>query len=385
MFTGALAAVLRAPPQHAGGEQLSLSDLCAQAAAFIKSKHGLEGVLPQCHAPVQTDGDVSRVPMFVIGAPPPSSIFRSPSPVNSKRLETTLATQPASANQDTVELVIKGQPVRVVPGNHQVVRLHDVAPAMVAVPSGKFIMGSEGSKLRQYCEVHELDAIEDETPPRVVTIERPLLVGVTPVTLAQFKSFADRTDFEVDPGAFGFTPDGKRWDYKNRWWGNPGFPQDDDHPVTCVSWDDAQEYLEWLQVMTGDRYRLLTEAEWEYCCRAGSTSWYSWGNQADSTMANVNDGNGRQGTVAVRRYQPNAWGLYQMHGNVQEWCDDPWHNNYQGAPSDGRRWPGGDTSRRVVRGGSWWHDETSARSAFRDSMGKDLRSIMAGFRVALDR
>jgi formylglycine-generating enzyme required for sulfatase activity len=128
-------------------------------------------------------------------------------------------------------------------------------------------------------------------------------------------------------------------------------------PVINVSWGDAKQYVGWLSQLTGKEYRLLTEAEWEYAARAGANTRYSWGD--DPGMGNANcDGCGSQWdlqqTAPVGSFKPNALGLYDMHGNVWEWVEDSWHENYDSAPTDGSAWlRGGKPSYRVVRGGSW--------------------------------
>jgi formylglycine-generating enzyme required for sulfatase activity len=137
----------------------------------------------------------------------------------------------------------------------------------------------------------------------------------------------------------------------------------------------------WLRERSGGKaYRLLSEAEWEYCCRAGTTSAYSTGDEI--TPAQANFGLNSKGTTPVSRFPPNAWGLRDMHGNVWEWCEDNWHPNYQGAPEDGSVWKGGDTSSRVLRGGSWFNNPHLLRSASRDRSLPDDRNSNVGFRVA---
>ena len=151
---------------------------------------------------------------------------------------------------------------------------------------------------------------------------------------------------------------------KGRSFRNPGFAQDDSHPVVCVNWDDAKAYAKWLSGKTGKDYRLLSEAEWEYACRAGTSTPFWWGSSISTEQANY-DGNytfggGRKGeyrqrTVPVKSFEPNPWGLYQVHGNVGEWCEDCWNESYNGAPSDGSAWTAGDCAFRLLRGGSWDH------------------------------
>jgi formylglycine-generating enzyme required for sulfatase activity len=200
-------------------------------------------------------------------------------------------------------------------------------PTMIVVPAGKFMMGSrEGEKGRT----------EAEGPQHEVSIAKPFAVGKFDVTFAEW-------DTCVAAGACPKASDSG--------WGR------DDHPVIYVSWDEAKIYVTWLAKQTGKPYRLLTEAEWEYAARAGSTTVYPWGDEIGKGNANC-DGCGSQWdntqTGAVGQFKPNAFGLYDMYGNVWQWVEDPWHANYDGAPTDGSVWlEGGNVSIRVLRGGSW--------------------------------
>jgi formylglycine-generating enzyme required for sulfatase activity len=156
--------------------------------------------------------------------------------------------------------------------------------------------------------------------------------------------------------------------------------------VINVSWDDAKEYVAWLSRKTGKAYRLLTEAEWEYAARAGTTTRYYWGDDIGKNNAKCNACGSQWGgkqTAPVGSFKPNAFGLYDMAGNVWEWVEDVYHDNYAGAPTNGSAWlQGGDASRRVVRGGSWYVDPLFLRAAVRYRYASDDRSINLGFRVA---
>jgi formylglycine-generating enzyme required for sulfatase activity len=151
--------------------------------------------------------------------------------------------------------------------------------------------------------------------------------------------------------------------------------------VIEVSWDDAKAYVNWLKRETGHPYGLLSEAEWEYACRAGTTTPYSWGDEI--TPENANYGRNVGKTTEVNTYPANPWGLHDMHGNVWEWVEDCWNDSYQGAPSDGSAWTSGDCSRRVLRGGSWFDEPVLLRSAIRFRNLTGLRvNGSGGFRVA---
>jgi formylglycine-generating enzyme required for sulfatase activity len=204
------------------------------------------------------------------------------------------------------------------------------------------------------------EALDREKPRHKVTIGNRFGVGRYPVTFQEYDRFAEETG--------GDKPGDKGWGRTRR-------------PVINVSWEDAKAYVEWLSGETGEAYRLLSEAEWEYACRAGTETRYCFGDTITAKQANFDGKVGK--TTEVGSYPANPWGLYDMHGNVWEWADDVWHDNYEGAPDDGRAWTeGGADGRRVVRGGSWYLKPGGARSAFRYWLGFDLRSNDFGFRVA---
>jgi formylglycine-generating enzyme required for sulfatase activity len=157
-------------------------------------------------------------------------------------------------------------------------------------------------------------------------------------------------------------------------------------PVIYVSWDDAQAYVAWLSSMTGKTYRLLTEGEWEYAARAGTTTAYYWGPETGNGNANCRGCGSRwdhlQQASPVGSFKPNAFGLYDMAGNVWQWVQDCRQENYNGAPAAGTAWTAGSCKDRVVRGGSWAYLPMFVRSAFRGFNPHDLRVYIMGFRVA---
>jgi formylglycine-generating enzyme required for sulfatase activity len=224
-------------------------------------------------------------------------------------------------------------------------------PTMVVVPAGTFVMGSPQGKG---------DAIEH--PQHEVTIAKPFAVGKTEVTFAEW-------DACVAAAACRKASDAG--------WGR------DDRPVINVSWDDAKQYVSWLSRLTGQDYRLLTEAEWEYAARAGNPGRFTFGDDvtqlAEHAWFSENSGSKTQ---PIAKKRANAFGLHDMHGNVWEWCEDNWHPDYRGAPNDGLVWPGGDASLRVLRGGSWGDDPGDLRSAFRNGDRPGGRVSGVGFRVA---
>lgn len=217
-------------------------------------------------------------------------------------------------------------------------------PEMVVVPAGSFMMGSPAD---------EPERRDTDGPQHDVTIAKPFAVGRHAITRGQFAAFVNATGHNTDSGARVWT--GTEWKFDpSKSWRNPGFAQDDGHPVVCVNWEDAQAYAHWLSQKTGKVYRLPTEAEWEYVCRAGTTTPYWCGKKITRAQANYHckGVEWRMGTMLVESFDANPWGLYQVHGNVWEICEDVWHDSYNGAPTDGMAWlTGGDGSRRVIRGG----------------------------------
>ena len=244
-------------------------------------------------------------------------------------------------------------------------------PEMVVIPAGTFTMGSPPD---------EVGRDDDEGPRREVRVPG-FAIGRYEVTVDQFGAFVDATGHEP-AGCWVLT--GSEWEKDpNISWRDPGFAQTGRHPAPCVSWDDAQDYLEWLSQATGESYRLPSEAEWEYAARADATTPFAFGEGLSSSEASFGRNIGR--TWEVGSGVANDWGLFDMHGNVWEWMEDCWHDNYEGAPEDGSAWlqsNDGDCSRRVLRGGSWLNPPEVLRSANRGWNARDYRGSSIGFRVA---
>lgn len=264
-------------------------------------------------------------------------------------------------------------------------------PEMIVLPPGRFKIGSPTS---------EVGRGSDESPQKVVTIDYKLAVGKYPVTRGEFAAFVEATSRRLGPcehwdGKSFRAEDGKSW--------NNAFDQTEKHPVVCVNWEDSQAYVQWLSNKTGKRYRLLTEAEWEYAARAGTTTAWYWGksetdqcryaNGADLSAKGqgvtapefVNCGDQYVHTSPVGSFRPNQFGLYDMGGNVGEWVEDCYQDTYRDAPTDGsavetcmERFK----NARVMRGGAWNAIPAWMRSASRDVEVPSLRSDSFGFRVA---
>jgi formylglycine-generating enzyme required for sulfatase activity len=238
-------------------------------------------------------------------------------------------------------------------------------PEMVIIPAGSFQMGSPED---------EADRSPSEGPQRLVTIARPIAVGKFEVTFAEWEACVAGGGCKSNPA-----PGDEGWGKGRR-------------PVINVSWDDAQEYVAWLSKQTGKPYRLLSEAEWEYAARAGTTSPFATGAAVTPDQANFqtpfkDDGENREGeyreqTIKVGSFPPNAFDLHDMHGNAWEWVQDNWHEDYAGAPSDGAVRPGGDKTQRAKRGGGWYSLVVDLRSASRQGDQPDHRGGDIGFRVA---
>ena len=233
----------------------------------------------------------------------------------------------------------------------------NVCPEMVVVPSGSFMMGSPAGV-----------GAAVERPQRTVTFARPFAVGRFEVTFAEWDACVaeggcPRADSPTEgPG-------------HDEGWGRGR------RPAINVSWPDANRYVLWLSSKTGQRYRLLSEAEWEYSARAGTRSAYGWGRDTiTEDEANFNSQFGR--TVPVGAYSANRFGLHDMHGNVWEWVRDCWDETYENAPADGPGWSRGDCSLQVFRGGSWGDPSEDLRSARRDAYMPRRRDYDLGFRVA---
>ena len=236
-------------------------------------------------------------------------------------------------------------------------------PEMVVVPAGSFTMGSPSTEPQRN---------SDEAQVRV-SIAKPLAVGKYAVTFDEWDACV------ADGGCNGYKPSDQGWGRGKR-------------PVINVHWDDAKAFASWLS-RTGKTYRLLSESEREYVARAGTTTPFWWGSSITPTQANYDGsvepykgggskGEYRQRTVPVNSFEPNSWGLYNVHGNVWEWTEDCWHGNYQGALKDGSAWTSGDCGKRMARGGSWVGSPWLLRSARRYWNTAVIRSFDMGFRVA---
>ena len=267
-------------------------------------------------------------------------------------------------------------------------------PEMVVVPAGSFLMGSPHDEEKRQ---------KDEGPRHRVTIAKPFAVGKYEVTRREFGAFVHASGHVMGGGCWVYDSGERKWKRDGESsWRSPGYEQTDLDPVACVSWRDAQAYVNWVSDKTGKRYRLPSEGEWEYAARGGTRRSRYWGDDASAQCTHANGADGtlkahysdwpwvvascRDGfvhTAPAGSFSANGFGLHDVLGNVWEWVEDCWNERYVGAPSDGSAWTDGNCARRVLRGGSWGNLPNGAsvlRSA--QGAGQGNRNNGNGFRVA---
>lgn len=264
-------------------------------------------------------------------------------------------------------------------------------PDLTVIPAGGAVVGSTDSEAGRF---------PDEGPTHTLTIARSFAMMTKPLTVAEFGQFARET---------GFTPSGpcNHWDEKGEWkssatlnWSQPGFPQSPMHPVVCVSWRDGQRYAQWLSGKTGERYRYLSEGEFEYARRAGSSSAFPWGSSGDTFCSFANGFDKSAGrlhpdwgeqpcddgfafTSPIGSFPANRFGLLDMSGNAFQWVQDCFvEGGYADAPTDGSAVERTPCVVRVIRGGSWTNGPRGLRSAMRDRDPEDSRYSNIGIRLA---
>ena len=274
------------------------------------------------------------------------------------------------ASEQTVQ--VAGRTLK--PGD--VFRDCETCPEMVVIPAGRYSMGSPAN---------EPGRSPDEAPQHNVTLAKPFAVGRFEITRGEYAAFARATNHATGGDC--------RW-YNGaemvpdplKTWENPGFAQSDRDPVVCINWDETRAYLQWLSQQTGTEYRLLSESEWEYVARSGTTTARHWG--ADIGRGNANcDGCGTEydakRTSPAGTFRPNTFGVADMLGNVWERVEDCWHDTYLTAPADGAVWTvGGNCTQRVTRGAAWLSDAPDVRASLRNWDLAPNRKNTLGFRVA---
>lgn len=285
---------------------------------------------------------------------------------------------------------------------------NSIGMQLALIPAGEFLMGSHESA-EEVARLFNSEAshFTNEHPQHRVEISKSFYLGVHEVTVGQFRKFVTATDYQTEAetngeGGVGWNETAGNFDLRDRKfsWRSTGFQQTDDHPVVNVTWSDAVEFCRWLSREEGKKYRLPTEAEWEYACRSGTKGRYFNGEDPDelTSVGNVADASAKAAlksehgsfanrpdgytfTAPIGTYRANAWGLYDMHGNVVEWCHD-WYavKRYANSPTTD---PGGTIfgSNRVCRGGSWFHPPADCRAARRFADSPSYSHINLGFRV----
>jgi formylglycine-generating enzyme required for sulfatase activity len=325
---------------------------------------------------------VEKTPRSMVPPPSPASVLPSKTPIQPSPAplqQTTAPIQPTPVPIQQTTAPIQPLPAPSIPSPN--VELLSPArertlqpkesfkecancPVMVVIPAGSFTMGSPET---------ELGRKDNESPQHKITFVQKFAVGRFSVTFDEWDACV------ADGGCHGYSPPDQGWGRGRR-------------PVINVSWNEAQAYLAWLSRKTGKTYRLLSEAEREYVTRAGTITPFWWGSSISTSQANYNGnytygddgarGEFRNETVPVDTFAPNPWGLYHVHGNVSEWTEDCWHDNYRDAPTDGSAWTDADCRQRVRRGGSVGSPPQVLRSAFRLSNPAVNGQLFIGFRVA---
>ena len=324
-----------------GGKAAEIPAQALEDMAAVREEDWMGMVMPDGGLAGKLGDGAGRWQLFVTSDQPLHvlSLMKAPGGYISNLSSTDFAPTPGSKFQDCAE-----------------------CPEMVAVPSGTFRMGAPES---------EESSGSWERPVHTVSVPS-FAAGMYEVTFAEWDACV------AAGGCGGYSPNDSSWGRDRR-------------PVMNVNWADAQSYVEWLSRRTGERYRLLSESEWEYVARAGTTTPFHTGSTISADQANYDGryvyGPGREGvfrvqTLPVGSFPANGFGLHDVHGNVSEWVQDCWNGRYTGAPSDGSAWESGDCSSRVTRGGSWFEDPRHLRSAYRIANPPDIRLPGYGFRVA---
>ncbi|MDQ0143980.1 formylglycine-generating enzyme family protein [Cupriavidus necator] len=325
--------------RFAGLAKARLERLAASASApKAQAQAPAPAPAPPPRAGATASGQVSRSPAPAAASVPPAApaAARPSAPA-------AAAPRTGAPGEGVVSTTLRSAEIRDCPA----------CPALVTVPAGSFTMGSSTSD-------------PAEKPPHQVAIAQPFAIGRYEVTVEQWNACADAGGCQRIPTVADSA--------KNA-------------PVRDVSWDDAQQYVAWLSKTTGKRYRLPTEAEWEYAARGGSAAAYWWGDQMRKGNANCKDCGepwSQDAPAPVGSFAPNPYGLHDVNGSVWEWVADCWHSSYKGAPADGRAWNENACGARVIRGGSWREGASYMVSSTRFKYSPSVRQSQNGFRVVRD-
>ena len=368
------------PATGAGNEPLSSEMADSGQAVTVKANESTKEIVHEKHEIHEIKQSVNRVVRFFASFLPRNRLvvallalgiviwqLLQPEATKPEGLNTTA--QSSEHQVAAAETKPSAQPVAVPVVSQPVPN----EPVMAHLTGGEFWMGSD--KKDDYL------AFDYELPRHKVTVQ-PFNIGKYEVTVGEYRVFAEATK-RPNQGCTIYS--GSAWSLDaNKYWRDPGFQQTDRHPVVCVSHQDAEAYAAWLKDRTGKPYRLPSEAEWEYAARAGTTTPWYWpgGEQAAGAYAWYSENSGNT-THPVGGKQPNGFDLYDIAGNAWEWVEDSWHQNYQGAPTDGSAWVAGNSAYRVLRGGSWIGSGRRVRSAYRGRYEPGFRNDFIGFRLAL--
>ena len=341
------------------------SERAARIAKSPPAKRG-EAWKPGAIAPAAGVGVAILVLMFVVWFFVHRAPARAPAPATAPAVASVAATKPGAAFRDC-----------------------PTCPSLTVLPAGRFKQGSAGSGS---------GSASFDTPQHWVVIGRPFAMSTNAVTLDEFRAFItaagrDMQGCDIYDGEWKHRPESS--------WENPGFVQSGSHPVTCASWDDAQAYAAWLSAKTGHRYRLPSASEWEYAARSGGEADQPWNPDGSDACASANVAD----QSAARRYpgwavfgcndgyiftapggsfKASAFGLNDMLGNVFQWTEDCWHEDYKGAPIDGSARMDGDCSEHELRGGSWFTTPAFVRASYRNHFAANYRTSSVGIRLVRD-
>jgi len=336
-----------------------------------------------------------------------STVNRDKGSIKVTQTISTISPPFAVSSRGSKDVNLLRQQVRRNPSLRDPIR-NSIGMELQLIPKGSFVMGNEDSvvDLMKIQENVKQEWFEDAKHQHTVILQEDYYIGVHEVTVGQFKQFVAETGYKTEAetdgqGGVGIDAERNSGVFSEASWRLPGFPQDDDHPVVNVTWNDAQAFINWLSKKEGRRYKLPTEAQWEYACRAGTQTRYWFGATSEflhraantldqnyqrffnnSTGEGLDIADGYTFTAPVGSFIPNQFGIHDMHGNVSEWCSD-WHAAYPNATTTNPI--GAETGTlRVCRGGAWDYTAVFCRSASRNARQPNDRCHCTGFRVALD-
>ena len=367
--------------QNTGGQNMGGQSIKADADRGSKGQSSVATVQPSGSQPLSAGQSKATAPAATDPMVVPKPVVAAPAQTGLEAPRAMPVAPPQMASADpAAKAPPPTRPAPVKRRSGDTIKDCEACPEMIVVPAGSFSMGSPAS---------EAGREPDEGPQHKVSIGAALAVGRGAVTVRQIEAFVRETGRKGLDSCRAFVAGAwaDRPDFSFR---NPGFPQTPDHPAVCISWSDAKAFAAWLSGKAGATYRLPTEAEREYFTRAGTTTPFWWGDRITPDQANFDatltyaggkPGEYRRATRPVFDFEPNLWGLSQVHGNVAEWVEDCWAKSYDGAPADGSARLTGDCSKRVLRGGAWGYSPKDLRSAYREAVQADQRYYHVGFRL----